>query len=605
MNRTEQLVRQHAAALDTIDPEGVLAIDVAYTRGSFYYSIGDFAAAITAFDNIVRPEALARTTDSLLVTDVFIYLGNAYHRLQNYQRALDHYRIASKWLPQTAEDPNYDQEYRRALNALYQAQSLYTTAHYNHQPEAYALGKSLSEQALAYFLAQSNTPRFQNPIRSGANILASIYQDQQQYDSTLHYLSLALSTQRENSTLLITTYQEMGATYTLMKRYSKAQEAYDRSLQLANELLPAKHYQRASVYLHQGQLLAAQNDWQGGLEKYQQALGQLVTEFTAETDVLENPLYRDTGAKKELLEVLSYKAETLWGLYQQQPESTAPLQSALEIYHLIGDILDEMRQGFPSVEYRQFVASHFFKIYEQAIRVAYEMHQRQPTTDRFLAEAFHFIEKSKSFTLLEATQKIQAQSFGGVPDSLLEQERTYARKISILEQELNNFSDATSSEATQVQQQLLVAQRTRQDLLQQFEQNYPDYYALRHNTEVASLADVQASLPSKTVLLSYFMGDSSLFTMGISTDEVIIDSIASFRNFEQNLDNFLPLVRQYNLEAIQSPEAGLKWTESGHALYQQLVGNLLDSLDTQSEKLVIIPDGQLGYLPFDVLLGDV
>lgn len=602
LNQTEQLVRQHAEALDTLDPEGLLATDVAYTRGSFYYSIGDFSSTISAFDNIVQPQALARTTDSLLVTDVFIYLGNAYYRLQNYQKSLDHYRIASEWLPQTAEDPNYNREYRQALNSLYQAKSLYTTAHYNQQPEAYTLGKSLIEQALTYFLAQRNTPRFQNPIRSGANILASIYRDQQQYDSTLYYLSVALATHTEKSTLLINTYQEMGATYALMQHYSKAREAYNRSLQLAEELLPAKHYQRANVYLHQGQLLATQNDWQGALEKYQQALGQLVTEFTAEANILENPLYQDAGAKKELLEVLAYKAKALWGLYQQQPESTSPLESALEIYHLIGNILDEMRQGFPSIEYRQFVASHFFEIYEQAIRVAYEMHQLQPADDQFLAEAFYFVEKSKSFILLEATQKIQAQSFGGVPDSLLEQERAHARKISILEQQLNDLPDAASSEATQVQQQLLVARRIRQDLLQQFEQNYPDYYALRHNTEVASLTDVQANLPNNTVLLTYFMGDSSLFAMGISRNKVIVNSIASFRNFEQNLTHFLPFVRQYNLEDTRSSEARLKWAQSAYALYQQLVGSSLDSLGVQPEKLIIIPDGQLGYLPFDVLL---
>ncbi len=602
LNRVEQLLRQHAEALDTLDSLGTLSQDVAYTRGSFYYTVGDFAAAIDAFKKIVEPQSLFEMTDSLLVNDVFVYLGNAYYRLQNYQQSLYYFRVSSEWLPKTNDAPDYDWNYLQALNDLYQAQSYFASAYYNQQLDGYDKGIALAKNALSYFLTQKTNARVQNPIRSSANMLASIYQAQQQYDSTLHYLSLALSTQRKSSDLLITTYQEMGTTYALMQRYSEAQQAYDRSLQLANELLPAKHYQRASVYLHQGQLLATQNDWRGGLERYQQALGQLVTEFTAEADVLENPLYQDAGAKKELLEVLAYKAEALWGLYQQQPESTAPLTSALEIYHLIGDILDEMRQGFPSVEYRQFVASHFFEIYEQAIRVAYEMHQRQPTTDQFLAEAFYFVEKSKSFILLEATQKIQAQSFGGVPDSLLEQEHTYARKVSILEQQLNDFSDATSSQANQVQQQLLVAQRARQDLLQQFEQNYPDYYALRHDTEVASLSDVQASLPPNTMLLSYFMGDRSLFAIGISTNETIIDSVASFRDFEQNLDNFLPLVRQYNLDATRSPEARLKWAQSGHTLYQQLAGNLLDSLDVQPEKLVIIPDGQLGYLPFEVLL---
>ncbi|MGB3588460.1 MAG: tetratricopeptide repeat protein, partial [Tunicatimonas sp.] len=598
------MLRQHAEALDTLDPSGTLSQDVAYTRGSFYYSAGDFVAAIDAFNKIVQPQSLSTTSDSLLVNDVFVYLGNAYYRLQNYQQSLYHFRIASEWLPKSTDVLDYDREYNQALHALYQAQSFFASAQYNHQSGDYGKGIALAENALSYFLTQKDNPRVKNPIHSSANLLASIYQAQQQYDSTLYYVSLALSSQQKASasTLMIDTYNRLGHTYMLMKRYPEAEQAFQQSLQLADQMLPAKHYQRSTIYLERGQTWEAQREWREALEDYQQALAQLVPEFRATVNVLENPTYQDTGAKKELLEVLSHKAKALWGLYQQQPGSTAPLVSALEIYQQIGIILDESREEFPSIEYKQFVASHFFGIYEQAIQVAYELHQRQPASGQFLAQAFHFAEKSKSFILLEATQKTRAQSFGGIPDSLLERERAYTRKLSLLEQQRNDLNDSASPEAIQLEQQLLITQDARQKLVQQIERDFPDYYALRHNTKVASLADVQANLPANTTLLSYFLGDSSLFAFGISSNKIVVDSVANLTAFKQDLDNVLSFIRHYDWEAIKDSENTQRWTQSSYALYQQLIKNLLDSLGSNPEKLVVIPDGQLGYLPFDVLL---
>jgi CHAT domain-containing protein/tetratricopeptide (TPR) repeat protein len=605
LNQTEQLIHQHAPALDTLDPTGSIGTDVAYTRGSFYYSSGDFSSAIAAFSKIVEPQALSQAQDSLLVNDVFVYLGSAYYRLQNYQKALDHYQIANQWLPTTSEESGYNYTYYLALNDLYQAQSYYASAKYNNQPEAYEQGKQLAYRALDYLLPKKNTPRFQNPIRSGVNMLAAIFQDQQQYDSALQYLSLSVSLQNEENTILIDTYNKLGAIYTQMQRYDQALDSFGKSIQLADRLLPAKHYQRAIVYMLTGKTRAKQGEWNNALVEYQKALSQLIIEFNPSTNYLENPPYQDTGAKKELLEVLSYKAEALWGLYQQQPADTKPLLSALEIYHQIGDILDGMREGFPSIEYKQFVASHFFGIYEKAIQVAYEMHRQQPeATERYLAEAFYFAEKSKSILLLEATQEIQAQNFGGVPASLLEQEREYTRKRSLLQQQLSQVTEPDSEQANKLRQRLLATQDAHRKLLTQLEVQYPDYYSLRHETNVTTLANVQTSLADGTVLLSYFYGDSTLFAFGISSKKVVLKPVPDLSAIQQKLVRLLNFTSQYDWQVVKDRSIVSRWANDGYNLYQQLIDDVLDSLSINPSKLVIIPDGQLGYLPFDVLLTD-
>ncbi|MEQ9442186.1 MAG: CHAT domain-containing tetratricopeptide repeat protein [Cyclobacteriaceae bacterium] len=606
LNQTEQLLHQHALALDTLDPEGAIATDVAYTRGVFYYSTGDFAAAVEAFDEIVQPRSLAQISDSVLVTDVFAYLGSAFYRLQNYQKALDYYLIEDRWLPYQVESIEYNRSYRKALNSLYRAQSEYALAKYEGETEAFQEGKNLVHQAFTFLLPNQANPRFRNPILSGANVMASIFQEQQQYDSALYYLELALPLQEKQNTKLIDTYNQLGNTYALMHRYPEAMDYYQQSKVLADRLLPPKHFQRGIVHTLIGKALADQDQWKDALDEYQLALAQFVTEFNASPDFLENPPYQDSGAKKELLEVFAYKAEALWELYQQQPDDTAPLRSALEIYHQIGEVLNTMRNVFPSIEYKQFIASRFFSIYEQAIRVAYEMHQRQ-TGDRsnqYLAEAFHFAERSKSIVLLEATVESQARHFSDIPTTLLEQEREYTRKRSFLERQLSEVSDPGSLEATTIRQQILATQDAYQDLMKRLEQEYPKYYALKHDTEVTSLASLQKDLTPGATLFSYFYGDSTLFAFGISADAAFMQPITMEDSLRQRITRLITYSSRYEWKEANTPHTINQYERDGYLAYRQLMGNLLDSLGGKPEKLIIIPDGQLGYLPFDVLLTD-
>nr|WKN36798.1 CHAT domain-containing protein [Tunicatimonas sp. TK19036] len=601
--RTEQLMRTHAEALDTLDPEGTISTDIAYTKGAFYYTTGDFASSVEAFNQIVQPSTLAQISDSLLVADVFAYLGSAYYRLQNYQKALDHYQIADQWLPQAVEAQEYNQAYRRALNALYQAQCYYALGSYKQQPKAYERGKTLVHEAFAFLLPRKSTPRFVNPTLSGANVIASIFKDQQQFDSALYYLDFALPLLEKQSTKVIDTYNQLGTIYAQMHRYPEALDYFQQSKQLADHLLPAKHYQRGIIHTLTGKTFADQQLWQKALREYQLALTQLVTEFNSTEDLLENPAYQDSGAKKELLEVLAYKAEALWGLYQQSPNDTRPLLSALEIYHQIGDILNNMRKVFPSIEYKQFIAAHFFSIYEQAIRVAYEMHQQQPNEqEKYLAEAFHFAERSKSILLLEATQEMQAKNFAGIPDSLLEREREYTRKRSFLEGQLSELENTSADEANAIRQQILATRDAYQDLLKQFEEEYPKYYALKHATQVASLSEVQATLRAGTVMFSYFYGDSILFAFGVSSEAVCLVPIAIHDNIQNEISGLITYTNQYQWQEANAPGAVNQYAKQGYSLYKQLVGNLIDTLHAQPDKLIIVPDGQLGYLPFDILL---
>ncbi len=144
--------------------------------------------------------------------------------------------------------------------------------------------------------------------------------------------------------------------------------------------------------------------------------------------------------------------------------------------------------------------------------------------------------------------------------------------------------------------------RTYDSLLQVLERDYPDYYDLKYTTSVISVAEVQQELGDDQALLEYLIGDTSLFVFVVKPDTYLVKKIPRDSLLDEQVLAFT--------EALQGCPDALAGDcdpiaqrdlrrELGHGLYQQLIAPVEDLLP---ERLVIVPDGELGYLPFEALL---
>ena len=130
---------------------------------------------------------------------------------------------------------------------------------------------------------------------------------------------------------------------------------------------------------------------------------------------------------------------------------------------------------------------------------------------------------------------------------------------------------------------------------------YPNYYQLKYDTKVTGLRELQRRLPGRTTLLSFSYGDSALYTFAIRSDDVQWQTTPLDSNFHRSLTNVLRSVSQYDYQQASDLSAFGAFTHDAHDLYQTLLAPWLNEENT-TEQLIIIPDGLLGYLPFDVLL---
>ncbi|RMG88630.1 MAG: CHAT domain-containing protein, partial [Bacteroidetes bacterium] len=144
-------------------------------------------------------------------------------------------------------------------------------------------------------------------------------------------------------------------------------------------------------------------------------------------------------------------------------------------------------------------------------------------------------------------------------------------------------------------------------LNKQIENENPDYYRLKYNTRVITVEEVQNILTPDQALLEYFVGDSSIFAFFITPNGFTIKEIQKdfplegwVTNLRKGLYDYWLTPSNLRTNALYD-ELNALYVENAFALYQKLIA----PLGELPEKLVIVPDGVLGYVPFEVFLTEI
>jgi CHAT domain-containing protein len=222
-----------------------------------------------------------------------------------------------------------------------------------------------------------------------------------------------------------------------------------------------------------------------------------------------------------------------------------------------------------------------------------------------MAQMFGVMERSKSRLLREAVQQSNAGGYAGLPPQVLAREMALDAAIADLEGQRYAMSagHAPDAELGTVSQALLAARRDKISFIALLRQYFPDYYRLRYQADVVSLADLQATLPQDRSFISYFEGDSTLFIACVNADEAQIVRMPKGEGLDSLLHQLRAGIMGYwasrDRDSQKHASHSRTYCEAAHGLYLQLLAPLAGHLRTE---LVIVPDGMLHYLPFDALL---
>ncbi|MEQ9441432.1 MAG: CHAT domain-containing tetratricopeptide repeat protein [Cyclobacteriaceae bacterium] len=413
------------------------------------------------------------------------------------------------------------------------------------------------------------------------------------FDSTIYYAQLALSYQPV-SVNLANSYQYLGNAYREKGQPGQAFRYYQQSKTLKESILGDHHTQLVTLYIDLGKAFETNQQADSALHYYQKALtsARISQQDTAQGVDVAIQAGDDLAAMEEVLEKITHLLSTQYSK-TQNPQY---LTQALPYYMLFDRFMDLSRTDFSSEGSKLLLSGYYKDIYEQAIGSSYQLYQTTHA-DSLLRWVFHFMEKSKAMVLLESIHQTEA-NHRILPDSLVQQNQFLQAQLAYCQSELINAEKQGDEPAVVSDWQLQKANVLREIemLHHHIQTSYPNYYNIAYRDLTVGLDSLQKHLVPHQPVISYFWGDSAVYALLITSDDVKIHQIKEVAVLKKAISQYQDVLTN---DVVFDPSYAnfLQFQESAHSLYQLLLAPLLVGITP--EYLTVVLDGDLTNIPFD------
>jgi len=275
-------------------------------------------------------------------------------------------------------------------------------------------------------------------------------------------------------------------------------------------------------------------------------------------------------------------------------EKQGDLDESLQYYERAAKVLERLGAEQQLPELQLSSREQTWGVYENLTRVSLKLYAKSPSADR-LSRIFVYHEKGKTRGLLDLLDEAGVRAREGVDPTLVHKEERLRAKVSALR---SLFSDETISDLrkTSLQQALKNQEAALREVHEEIAAANPKYDSLS-SPKVARITDIQALLGNDAVLLEYDLGPD-FSGVGVLTDRAIqVYRLPSQDVIDKALKEFLPTLRAPLFGTAEIDEH----VRLAKDLYLTLLGPTRD-LIRGKRHIVVVPDGDLYYLPFEALI---
>ncbi len=394
--------------------------------------------------------------------------------------------------------------------------------------------------------------------------------------------------------------------YTAENSWEKAETFYKSSLQkYINYFGTPFRREIGKDYLRLGQFYLERKEYDKALEQFHAGQISLFIDFEntpPETLPADSVIYPENT----IADIMSGKAlafEAMSRAATSKNEKEKYLLLSIRCYELIFKVWQKLRQTY------DFESSHFLvldlnrPLLEKAINVALEAWE-MTNEDEFYNKAFSFSEMGKNILLLELIQSNKKNIAVAIPDSLLSQEHELNFKIAAIEEELYLKKSIGEKDET-LEEVLFKTKEKLGKLIRYMEREFPEYYQLKYDYPIPPISNVQQTLKKeKAHLLEYFIGDSAIYVFHITPIDKYVETIKFdfplidwINGYRRGLYEYNSLPDNSKNDTLKE-ELDLMYVKNAFDLYQKLIA----PVEGLANRIVIVPDGVLGYIPFEALL---
>ena len=376
-------------------------------------------------------------------------------------------------------------------------------------------------------------------------------------------------------------------------------EKYKSSNQMGSAL-------NSIAYLHM-----RMENYEAALKVFQKAL--FATSGVDSINIFLNPRISDNYSDGfRLINSLSGKIRALSKIVEglEGKEKEKNLTAILNTATNLKEWVEYIRLDYEPGKARSQITNLALNSYELAVSAASELSDLQQNSSH-IEQVFAFFQARKSHSLLESTIEEKAKRFANIPTELLEENADLIKNLNQLKRKLNveefKQEGRDSIKIRELRDEVFILESTYDQFLMNLEKNYPKYYQFKYQVHTASLAEVQEQLipDHKTAIVEYMLGKEFIYILGITKRETALVKIPHDSSMKNSLNNLKGFLVGNFMPQNEDPTTEIqRFAQTSHTLHKSLLGEVLSRLPSSENlnSLIIIPEGELGYIPFDILL---
>ncbi len=532
--------------------------------GSVFYSQHAFDSAVIYYKK--AEEVTTRYTLPLEGEQrLYNRLGVIHYETGNYKQAKNYFEKALSMLP--ISDPMYKEFKANFLNNI--ASALLNL-------ENYDTAKSIYLQLLPMEI-------YKNEVIQNLGLI-----DLSLGDPVAAIRWFKKAETRDGNTVFL--YNKIAKAFLEMKQMDSAARYLKLALQ---ENLkwngPTKNVANGLTFFYQAESALLGNDVRQAISLYQQSVIQFHNEFS-DTSILKNPeTFNGAFSYIQLFNALSGKAEALSLLYRQQKELSF-LEGALDAYWSAFRLAGYVERTYDSDEARLFLGKIKHSVHSKPIDISILLYELTGKIN-YLEQAYQFDQLNKASILALNVQENELRKSNGLDSELLEKEALVKKNITRLSLSATREKDSITLKS------LVAGIRDLEIELGKIQEkiNEDPVWKLRGaGTQIPGVTQLQRKLDNNSALLSYHLSEHELLVILISNRKFEYYKTDIDPGFFERLDHFKKILQ------TGSADQRYEGSQPAQALFQVLIKPVYASLK-QYARLVIIPDDELNYLPFEAL----
>ena len=535
--------------------------------------LGLLKAAEQHYEEALRILQLQEDLEEMVMADLYSKMGIVLAKNSAYTEAIRYYEQAQSIYEQQAEPPlaKIATVYTNLANIFTAKKELDQALHFHHQSLA------LNEQANnAYGIAENY---------SDLGLVASQMEDwplaQSYFERALSQRTDAVEFQSE----LATDNINLANAYLALQEFLPAMAHAEVAAAMQRALLGKRNPQRAYILITKARIAWARGKIDRALTLAHQSLIANHETFKRNKQTLFPPL--DGYFRYDyLLESILLKAELL-KVSAEKFDRPQDLTLAQDHYRYALDLLDKVRRELSNREDQITLVQNVYRTVAAAMEGYFILYERTGDS-RWLEDAFYCSEKSKASVLQASIIANEAQNFAGIPPEFPEREAQLQADIGYYKRQLVTAED--SLQRRELRTALFDSQEAYNQLLDNYREQYPEYYELRHRLELPALSEVQLALQPDQMMLSYFTADTTIYRFDISPSEVNLTATLLPNRFASDIRGMNKGIT-HQMDEVYLNKA-------------RQLGDLLlpNTSNDQRQELIIVPDGLLLRVPFEALL---